>query len=665
MTKFAEKYGKYISIGITALVIVLSLVGSYQYYTGYVEEVVYDRLWSSVIYSTLQLYLFSPTVDPGEATPICYELAKWMAPLCTAYWVFKVIESLFRHNMAVLKRKKSRKKQIIVFGYHETSRIFLQDLTKNKKDHLVILVAEPGLEKEACLSLEREGILVYEMSLVGQDVSKAEENFQNLHLERVDEMVLFYEDATWNFTLLKQLTEWEAKKGRMRAGKKHVFCSVWCEERTIKKIITDYYDQQEGERPWNLNIFGLPEMTAIELFEKQPLYKNCLEWAKESMRRQEDGQAGCGAGKFMEMIPQPHLLIVGFGRYGQAVFEKALLTGTLSDRSKVKDYQKLQVTIIDKEAEQCREMVESRYPRIDKICRVNYVDSDIECARIEKILFCLPQITYIAVCFSDQMTCVSAMEKIQIYLSAAEARRNEEKTGIDMRIPIAVRMKTDGSVIQYWDPRQNKNDMLFAFGNSKQTLTWKNVIRYHIEEEAREYHAEYSWIQSRLNDGLASGEKTEEDREEYKQKHKEALWNTLNYELKESCRAQVLNGPYFRALQEQLGGLPKREEALTPDIKVLLEKFSESPSLEMLAALEHKRWCAFCYSNGYVGFHPDKAEKRNIHVIKENGEIYCGKVHNCLIDDWDEIKKNEEVNSAIIYDACSVYGYGRKTGERQ
>lgn len=665
MARLTEKYGKYISIGITAVVIALSFIGSYQYYTGYVEEVIYDRLWSSVFYSTLQLYLFSPTVDPGSATPICYEVAKWMAPLCTAYWVFKAIESLFRHNVAVLKRKKSRKKQIIVFGYHETGEIFLRNLVKSKKDHLVVLVTETDLEKEVRLGLERDGILVYRMSLVGQEPSKAEESFRHLHLEQADEVVLFYEDATWNFALLKQMTEWETKKGRTEKRKKTAFCSIWCEERTMKKIITDYYDKQEGERPWNLNIFSLPEMAATELFERQPLYKNCLEQAVESAARQKDEDDTENAGGFMEMIPQPHLLLIGFGRYGQAVFEKALLTGTLSDRSKVKDYQKLQITIIDKEAKQCREIVESRYPRIDRICQVNYIDSDIACARIEKILSQFPQVTYIAICFSDQTTCVSAMEKIQTYLSAAETRRNEEKTGIAMQVPIAVRMKTDDAVIQYWNPRQNRQDKMLAFGNDKQTLTWENVIRYHVEEEAKEYHAEYSWIQSRLNDPQEPDAKKEEGREEYKQKYREKLWNALNYELKESCRAQVLNRPYFRELQERLGGLPKQEEVLTLDINALFERFSENPPLEMLAALEHKRWCAFCYVYGYVGFHPDPAEKRTIHVVKENGEIYCGKVHNCLIDDWDKMKADEKVNNTIIYDVCSVYGYRKETEGRQ
>jgi len=686
MSKFIEKYGKKISIGITVVVIILAFIGSYQYYTGYVEEVVYDRLWSSVVFSALQLYLFSPTVGPGSATPICYEIAKWTAPLCTAYWIFRAVESLFHHEAAVFRRMKSRRKQILVFGYNETSGIFLQNLEKDKKDYFPVLIADQNLEKETRLSLERAGILVYQADLTGRELSKNEEKFRHFHVEEADEIILFYEDPTWNFTLLKQLTEWAQKAGRTGAkGRpKEVSCAVWCEDPTMKKIITDYYDQLEGKRPWNLNIFGLPEMAAWELFEREPLYKNCLEWAKKAAgepdaRAEREPDSGkTDAGTFMEKIPQPHLLIIGFGRYGQAVFENALLTGVLSDRSKVPGFEKLRVTIIDKEAAWCRQLVESKYPRIDKICHMDYIDSDISCARMEKLLFRLPQVTYIAVCFSDQTACVNTMEKAQTYLSAAEACQIE--------IPVAVRMKTDGDIIQYWNPGQETHDKRFSFGNMKQILTREHVIRPHVEEAAKEYHVEYQWLQEHIfgagtfgpqNSGQQnSGQQRSgpqrsgpqsldpqnsnsvlENEASYKRNKKDEFWNSLSYELKESCRAQVLNRRYFQELQKQLGELPKQEEALTFDIRALFQTFSRYPALELLAALEHKRWCTFCYCRGYVGYHPDEKEKRRIHVLEQDGEVFCGKVHNCLIDDWEEMKADEKVNGTIIYDACSVYGY--------
>ena len=83
--KFFEKYKNPISLGFTAVVTFLAISGSYQYYTQYVEGVSSDRLWSAVLFSAAKLYAFSPTVNAGAATPVFYEIAKWTAPLCTAY----------------------------------------------------------------------------------------------------------------------------------------------------------------------------------------------------------------------------------------------------------------------------------------------------------------------------------------------------------------------------------------------------------------------------------------------------------------------------------------------------------------------------------------------------------------------------------------------------
>lgn len=113
---------------VTAAVFILAFVGSYQYYSDACNAgaVVPERLWSAVLYSTVKLYAFSATVDPGAATPACYEIAKWTAPLCTAYWIFQLAESLFRHRIGVLKRALGRKKEIFVFGYNEKASFYAE-----------------------------------------------------------------------------------------------------------------------------------------------------------------------------------------------------------------------------------------------------------------------------------------------------------------------------------------------------------------------------------------------------------------------------------------------------------------------------------------------------------------------------------------------------------
>ena len=55
---------------------------------------------------------------------------------------------------------------------------------------------------------------------------------------------------------------------------------------------------------------------------------------------------------------------------------------------------------------------------------------------------------------------------------------------------------------------------------------------------------------------------------------------------------------------------------------------------------------------------PDEKEKGRRHRIEENGVSYYGKVHNCLLDSWQQLREDPSTSGKVIYDVCSVYGYG-------
>ncbi len=46
---------------------------------------------------------------------------------------------------------------------------------------------------------------------------------------------------------------------------------------------------------------------------------------------------------------------------------------------------------------------------------------------------------------------------------------------------------------------------------------------------------------------------------------------------------------------------------------------------------------------------PNQAGK--IHVLREKERVWGGKVHNCFINDWKEMKADERVDAKIAYDA--------------
>lgn len=654
--RWFKRHKSLVVMSITALSFLVALVGSFQYYTQvrYVGEVVYNRLLSTVLFSVLKLYAFSPTVSVGVPTPLCYEVAKWLAPLCTGYWLLRALEAMLRQRMEMISRRFRRKDQILVIGYNEESAQFLSNLGEEnfkkrldkEREQMAVLVPRQILEQERKLQLERERVLVKPPLEPGELAE--DESFARQCLKNFSEVVLFEADSPGNFTILKHILDRAGEWGEGALGKQgKARWAVRCENRILKRVMENYYDEFPGRKPFELRLFSMAQMAAEELFFREPIFENCLDRVRDWMKGKSPG-----AREIMEQIPNPHLLIAGFGRFGQAVFEEALLCGTLSFCSRVEGYERLRITIIDRQAEKCREMVESRYPRIQKICQVEYIAASIDSIQVERKLRMLPPATYGAVCFSDQTTGVEAAEKLRWYFDAGFGREGEEDD-FPKRIPIAVRMQSNGSVLRFLMQQEGRGGagrgVLLDFGSGKRILNRSGVIGSRPEEEAKDFHRNYCRIQRRM-EGAVSGTEGE-DREE--------LWNGLNFEQRESNRAQVKNRPYMQELLKILPPLPPVEETFknVRDTDRFLQELEAGEILDVLAAQEHFRWCSFHYGRGYVGRCQDRRDKGKVRRLMEDGEVYCGKVHNCLIDRWEDMKKDSQARKTISYDVCGIYGY--------
>lgn len=655
--KKAEKYKNRISLICTAILIILSAIGSYQYYTQYVDTIVYDRLWSTVLYSTVKLYAFSPTVSAGAETPLCYEIAKWTAPLCTAYWIFRALEALLRHRIEIFKRLFGKKKQIMIFGYNNESASYIRNLTAenvqrrlaNKEDYQIMLVTEQVLEQELRLQLERDHILIWQINLLDDTNDFAEKIFISRWIKKCSEIALFYQDSTLNFVILRKLLFFCCSAHSSKSAlyeTQNIICSLRCEDHVMKKIITDFYDEFEGAKPFELSIFSMPELAAWDLFHAVPLHQNCLAWTS----LKTTGQI-LSSYEIMEQIPNPHLLIAGFGRYGQAVLKDTLLMGMLSNCSKVKGFEKLSITIIDNNIRRCKDIIEANYPRIQKICNLNYIDAEIGNPIIEQKLRRLTPVTYAAICFSQQSVNIRALEKLCRFFRIMKYSDENNSCSIGP-IPIAVRMKYNGTMLQYWAEHDNlRNSNAYEirdFGTETKILTHQNITRSQMEEDARKFHASYAMMQTLLlqKDG--------------RQPSVGDTWEKLNFEKKESNRAQVRNLPYIQSLLLLLPPIFKARDIIKANepTELFLKKISSIPVLDVLASWEHNRWCNFCYSYGYVGYYSDKSEKGKERRIEDDGEYY-GQVHYCLIDDWEQLKADKEAGKTAVYDLCSIYVYAK------
>ena len=668
-----RRYKKQLGMGFTALSVLIALTGSIQYYSQakYAGSVVYDRLPSTVLFSVVKLYAFSPTVSTGAATPLCYEIAKWLSPLCTGYWLFRLLEAVLRHRMELLARTFGRNQQILVFGFNRESAVFLSNLEvenrgkglTRRKERLAVLIPDQILEQERKLSLERERVLV-RPPVKREELGEDQPGIKGW-LKNFDEAVLFEEDAVGNFAILKSALDWAEGRELPGTGQGKRRWAVRCENRILWKVMEEYYDRFPGKKPFELRLFGMAQMAAEELFAREPLYENCLERARQWMKGQEfpEGSgASLRARAVLEEVPNPHLLIAGFGRLGQAVFEEALLTGNLSCCSKVEGYERLRITIIDRDGEKCREIVESRYPRIEQICQVEYISAAMESVQVERRLRRLPRVTYGAVCFSNQTTALEATEKLRRYFSSVPTGAGGLRD-FPARLPIAVRVQSGGAALNFLIQQEEKREasrcVIAAFGSGKKILNRSAVLGSRLEEEAKDFHLGYCRIQQIMEAGQGNKEGELFDRE--------ALWNGLNFEQRESNRAQAKSRPYMKELLKLLPPLPPPRQTFrhAGNTDLFLKEIEEGETLDLLAAQEHVRWCNFHYARGYVGRCESRRDKGKIRRIEVGDEVYCGKVHNCLIDSWQEMKEDAEARDTIVYDVCAVYGYASEEAGRR
>ncbi len=143
-------------------------IGSYLYY---VEEVKGYRLFLTVLFSTIKLYFFSPTVGLTENYSYFYEIAKWMAPMGTVLSILSAFGNMLNKLLYTLKEIGAPK--IVLFGNGEEALQLLSTLIQEKSASGLMLGRGPGVfEKDLLLA---KGIRYMDLDLEGDTEKNSEE----------------------------------------------------------------------------------------------------------------------------------------------------------------------------------------------------------------------------------------------------------------------------------------------------------------------------------------------------------------------------------------------------------------------------------------------------------------------------------------------------------
>lgn len=655
---YYEKHKDELRLLLAAVIFLLSLTGSAQYYTAYYDGSFPSvfRLLVAIFNSTLSLFLANPTVGIGETTPWAYEAARFLAPLLTTYCVYKLIQETLLRYAGSLKRLFDRSNEIVIFGHNRFSAEFIDKLIDENKKAMpadqrnIILISSSPVNSEERLEYEKKGVNMRSINLYISETegnvqrAKRQNALEKLDFEKTREVVFFEEDETINFALFGDFLD--IAKSFSSAGEP-IRCSLYAENRTIRQAVSDLFDTYiaAGQTNITLSLFSISELEVLNMLEKHRFHEPVFEILKDKAKTESVS---------IRDIPNVHILIAGLGSCGMSVFEKTLQTAVLKNLENGKT--NLTVTIVDKD-ENVKKKIKTHYPMADKVAKIHYINQNIEREGLEVILDQYPQITYAAVCFSNQTSGYLMMDRIRKFITAENIRHKDDPAWLqDLCVPIAIRMETNNSYLPFLTEEKKKKDekrirpeyTVFDFGNIADIYTVENIMRSSLDEKAAVFNHNYQILLKKINEPYAKPVSVEKD------------WNSLNYERRESNRAVVLNAPYFHDLIHLIHAdaqLISEKNISEWDImdNTMLSKI-ENTVTEELVRLEHQRWCGFYYSYGFVGPCENKKDNRKYMFVEEDGKTMYGQVHNCLVD-YDRLKANTESASTIHYDLANVYQY--------
>lgn len=258
---------------------------------------------------------------------------------------------------------------------------------------------------------------------------------------------------------------------------------------------------------------------------------------------------------------QPRMLIVGLGKMGRSLVVQAARIWWMKQP---KSGQRFWVSVIDKAAETKVELLRLQYPQLDKVCEFDIWQMEKNAPEFERGDFLYDSqgrcdIDVIYICFDDD---------VHVLVTALTLHQKTKKH----KVPIVLRMSRDAGLatLMKEDRVAFDFDQLHVFGLLDRTCSLEALLGGTHEILARAIHEDY--VRHQKEAGATS------------QTNPSMVdWNALPEDLKESNRHQADH-------------VEVKLKTVGCSIKPLTDwgaaSFEFSPEeVELLAEMEHERWC--------------------------------------------------------------------------
>lgn len=359
--------------------------------------------------------------------------------------------------------------------------------------------------------------------------------------------------------------------GSLIEGEREVEFHVRIRDLSLQHQLKDYerFSHPEQLRRVHLRPFSECDIAIRKLLAQKPLYR----WA--DLRGQD----------------RVHVVIFGLGCMGESLLRQVALI------CHYRDFEKPMVTAVDRHCSRREEEVLARYPQIQNACDVEFLDFDLsrqnlalgQPSLLEKVE-ARAGVTAAAFCLGCDG------DNIGAGLTLREAMKRERR----WLAPIFVRLKGQDAIKEFFSLEEKTHrfiDMIEPFGSLDEVCTYEEVFERRQDATAKAIHE--AWLERE--------ESAAQRRPSFKP------WQMLDETYRESNRRAADHIPVKLA---SIG-------CIAPDTRILEFapglRFGQGEEVRLLSRLEHQRWCAERWIDGWRYGERDDGRKLHNNLMDFDG----------------------------------------------
>ena len=291
-----------------------------------------------------------------------------------------------------------------------------------------------------------------------------------------------------------------------------------------------------------------------------------------------------------------HALIVGFGDFGEKLFDQVMLTSIAGDLEMPR------VTIVDRDAQRLQRQFATRRPGVCESLAVTFIEMDLGAVPLEGAYVGEQVAELVAAEAEDPLTAIFlTLPTPADNIRAALLLQRHSERNKTLAAPIFYRSRgtagIDGSLLEIRDVPDNADHGFIPLPSPDERLARFVLGEADLEKLARKLHENYL---------TGAGQSATASRS----------WNNLPETMR---RSNIRAADHLKAKLWTLGiglplgeGLPVLSDEDRETLKQLRESRKSNKVLGKLARIEHDRWMVDRQLDGWV-YGPDRDDTRRIH----------------------------------------------------